>query len=105
MTWRAFCMPPRMVKLILHLDATAETNVDLGNGNYTRPYRNERGPRQGPSVGPIKWVAFMHWWLYRMKHNMKGKGYTVDPTKTKGASHTHVTLVNTPSRARHPRSL
>ena len=86
MTWRAFGMPPRMVKLILHLDATAETKVDLGNGNYTRPYRNGRGLRQGSSGGPIKWVAFMHWWLYGMKHNMRGKGYTVDPTKARGAS-------------------
>jgi len=82
LTWRAFGMPKDLVTILLQMDETATTQVALGGGRYTDPVPHERGVRQGSCGGPLKWVAFMHWWMTGVKSKMAGKGYKMsgDPT-------------------------
>ena len=75
MTWRAFGMPKPLVRILLQMDATATTQVALGGGRYTDPIPHGRGVRQGSCGGPLKWIAFMHWWMAGTKARMEGKGY------------------------------
>jgi len=81
MTWRAFGMPKDLIKILLQMDETATTQVALGGGRYTAPVPHGRGVRQGSCGGPLKWIAFMHWWMAGTKARMAGKGYkmSADP--------------------------
>ena len=79
-SWAALGMPPGLIRLLIQMDSGATTQVALGGGRYTDPVAHGRGVRQGSIMGPLKWVAFMHWWIHGVKHQMKGQGYTMQCT-------------------------
>ena len=74
-SWSALGMPEELIRLLIQMDSSASTQVALGGGRYTNPVLHGRGVRQGSILGPLKWVAFMHWWIHGVKHSMRGKGY------------------------------
>ena len=88
LSWRTMCMPQDMIDLMVNLDSGSEegqgatTEVALGNGRKTKPFRHLRGVRQGSVGGPLKWVVFVNFWLQWVKTKMKGKGYVTSSSKT-----------------------
>ena len=61
--WSALGMPKDVIEMLVGMDREGETAVILGQGRQTDWYKNGRGVRQGSIGGPIKWVAFMNFWL------------------------------------------
>ena len=80
LSWAALGMPPQAIKLLLQMDSTATTQVNLGGGHYTRPVSHGRGVRQGSILGPLKWVVFTNWWIKGVDARMRGKGYKMSAT-------------------------
>ena len=72
-------MPHYMIDLMVNLNSGSEegegatTEVALGKGRKTQPFRHGRGVRQGSVGGPLKWVVFVNFWLQWVKKKMKGK--------------------------------
>ena len=88
LSWRTMGMPQDMIDLMVNLDSGSEegegatTEVALGKGRKTQPFRHGRGVRQGSVGGPLKWVVFVNFWLQWVKKKMKGKGYVMSSSKS-----------------------
>ena len=83
LSWKCLGMPEDMIDILVNMDSGdpagkgATTQVVLGSGRTTEPFKHGRGVRQGSVGGPIKWVVFVNFWIKWMKKKMKGEGYTM----------------------------
>ena len=85
MSWRALGTPKQLVNLLIEMDKGGETGVILTPGKTTATtlgnegrFGSQRGVRQGPVGGPMKWVVFMNFWLEYIHETRKGEGYKMD---------------------------
>ena len=73
LSWTCVGMPEPLVKLLVGLDTGtsegpgATTQVIMGRGRTSAPFRHGRGVRQGSVLGPLKWVLFVNFWLQWVK--------------------------------------
>ena len=80
LSWKCLDLPEKLIQILINLDSGsaqggATTQVNLGQGRLSEPFRHGRGVRQGSVGGPLKWVVFVHYWITWVKSKLKGKGY------------------------------
>jgi hypothetical protein len=89
MSWRALGAPKEMVNMLVDMDKGGRIAVILAPGRTMETvsgekgtYANERGVRQGPVGGPMKWVMFMTFWLEYVHITAEERGYKMDKDTT-----------------------
>ena len=82
LSWKCLDLPEKLIHILINLDSGSEqvgatTQVNLGQGRLSEPFRHGRGVRQGSVGGPLKWVVFVHYWITWVKTKLSGKGYNM----------------------------